>query len=294
MTMKRTSGFLAESEVLSSVFHVGILQHNQIYLYNNQHSLKEMTEQDKMNYLPLNEANLLLGRFCRRILNDATCKETLPTGLCKEADGLLMRWRECYKSGELYNTFTLASRIMHILRQANLNLDEVIADDTELCTSFLNVTYHIKSFFQYHIIVPTSLFSLWCELIVDAARRDRSLFYYVRELTVHTSPAVLKRKSGAQCSMVRIKLVPELVNSMKNPVLGEIKSVLSKSIHSMDVEDNEVDIYAEKVGELLYVSQGNNNYKKFLNLLGLLPLVYDANNSYAYLIPNCGFNHRNN
>ncbi|MBX2968292.1 MAG: hypothetical protein KF803_02890 [Cyclobacteriaceae bacterium] len=273
---------ISKKNQFATLFHPGIDQHWQQYLYNRQHDLQALIDQDKKNYLPLNHANLALGRFCKKIVQNFGNNSNEASSHIEKAEALLQKWQERFNQGGPFDTYPFAEGIFLHMKSLGVDIDKEVQKDQELAHAFINLPPQIKSFFQFHILVPEQNFEAWSDTISQLAMEDMALFYYIREFTIYTEPHAVNENA---LKLVRIKLIPEIVQSRKNPVLNEILELLQRSNESFNEFDGThvFNIFAEQVDNNIYLSQGNTNYKKFLSLTCMLEDVYCSEKNHAYL-----------
>jgi hypothetical protein len=263
------------------LFHSEIEQHKQSYYYNVSHNLSALIDQDKKNYQPLNEANKLLGKFCDQILRSQASTIDHRTKHFSDAESQLSAWRTRFKEGGPFDTYPFASAIFSNLEKIGVDVLEELESSKEVTQAFLTVPHHIKSFFQFHILIPSTSIGSWSSKLAELVQGDPSLFYYVREFTHYHQPISI---SGVgEFKLARLKLLPEIVQSRKNPVIDELIKWFDKKEGLSCPKVEELELFADPVADNVFLSQGNTNYKKFLALFGKLSHAYSANTNHAYV-----------
>jgi hypothetical protein len=144
---------LANVALLDDVFHERIGQHYQFYFYNRQHSLKYLIEQDRISYISLNDANILLGKFCRRVIEGLKPSNDDQSAVLKELVDTLQKWRGLYKAGGAFDTYQFASKIFADLGLLNVQISRQMGEYPSLIDAFLRVPVNIKFFFQYNLLI---------------------------------------------------------------------------------------------------------------------------------------------
>ena len=273
----------AISSYLTTYHDEPLEQHYQYYLFNRQHSLISAIEQSKNIYYPLNRANFLLGRFCKETVNslDENCSNEYPeiTGKLKEA---VSEWQSLYLAGGTFDTFKYAEQIISGLISMNYPIKEKITNSAKLLKSFICIPYATKAFLQIKTVLREDHLISFLSDITAVFSSNRALSYYMKETTIYRSNIKLG-PSEDNFKVIKFTFIPGIVNTRTNPILNEfvdiIKSILIRYVSS----ELEGDIYYQQVGNYVAISQGNANYKKFLNLLGIIDKVYDEEDHYAYL-----------
>lgn len=271
----------------SNVYHETIqAQHNQYYFYNKQHSFAWSCEQDKRIYQPLNEANLNLGRFFKKMVVDVSSKAEYCDTTVSYLQKIILDWQNLYNKGGTFDTFKYAEEIVQYLNKLEYPVKDEINMATDLLKSFMNIPYLTKSFFQISIIVPESEIIPFVRESLFRFSKEPSLSYYIKQLMIYHSLVYYHDRYNEKiydCRIVKVSLLPNVVNSYKNPVINEIVSLIlsvTKGYPDVNFVDSK---YSVLIKSNVFVSQGNKNYKKFLSLLGIIDKVYSQESNYAYL-----------
>lgn len=264
----------------SSIFHEQIIpQHSQFYLFNKNFKLKDCIEFDTEIYRPLNYANLLLGRLCKKMIIDVKTVG-IDAKVATELDTLLLNWQECHRNGGVYNSFTHAAKIFTILTDSGIPVKEAIARDEEITRSFIEVPFELKSQFHLGILIKDEDTATVFENLLDRFLTDVTLPYYILEVKI-SAPVKLETRGIQRYRKIKFLLNPKIVNNKRNPIIGEISSLLQGVDEVVDQHKNECFTI---VNRCVTVSQGSWNYKMFLQLLEIIHLVYSCEDNFAYLI----------
>lgn len=265
------------------LFHSQVVsQHKQFYFYNKQHRQEIAGVHDKKNFVMLNQANLRLGRLCKSMI------EAFEEGAAASDDvdtlrDTLKQWQDSFNTGETFDTFRYAACILDQLRACSFPVDQRLSASLELHQSFRNIPHATKSFFQLSVVVPEAEVVQFLHQSMELFQQRHTLWYYVREFTVYQAVVrVRKETSDDALYVMKYILLPGIVNSRLSPVVQQLAEAISSTLPSMDPEV-EINPYAQELTRGVFVSQGSTNYKKFLQLLGILDDVYDASSGYAYL-----------
>ncbi|GCC53234.1 hypothetical protein SanaruYs_34770 [Chryseotalea sanaruensis] len=266
-----------------NVFHDTITeQHNQFYFYNKLHDLKSSASQNRKNFLPLNEANLKLGRFCKQIISKLE-SETPDSEIVIDLKRKILEWQNYYNSGDTFDTFRYAEYIVGKINSTGFPIWTYSNEACEILNSFIKIPFNTKSFFQINLIIRADELMDFLEKFFTYSNSNYSFHYYIKELTINRSVISLSNE-GSDKGYVTIKLIllPGLINSHKNPILDVLISALQKVSNFCSLPITLFD-FSEKIDDNLFVSQGSTNYKKFLSLLNIIDKVYQADKNYAYI-----------
>ncbi|SKC83324.1 hypothetical protein [Ohtaekwangia koreensis] len=275
--------FVQDIPSFGNLYHdVVTEQHKQCYFYNRMHDFSRAGEQNRKNFLPLNQANLNLGRFCKRTVD--TLKDSCDDQqVVSELSLLVKQWQDYYNEGGTFDTYRYAASIFERLRAIGYPVYERLKAERELLVSFLQVPFVTKAFFQINILVAeTDLYSFFQHHFTSALQRP-SLHYYIKEMTVNSSFLIVTHQDRRdKYAILKFILLPGIINSVKNPVIHELIESLIAPFSTEDIPSTMHPYSARHTGNV-FVSQGSTNYKKFLDLLGLIDAVYHPEENFAYL-----------
>lgn len=270
--------------VYTEVFHENIVpQHCQYYFFNRQHNQAAFMQKLSASYSGLNNANLLLGRFFRAVNEKCKNSGKVPEPVIDEVDGHLNEWRKFYKAGAVYGTFPYAQKIYQLLLVNGYPIREEIAGNRELLDAFTNIPYPVKATFQIEVMVSEPELIPLLEKGCNFLSKKPSFAYYFTEMTIPEARPVTGNQT-ASLYAIKFKLLPEIISTYRNPLVNEAIDAIvqwNEEITNTAISKKEFTI---EISNNISIAQGNNNYKKFLNLLGILDTVYDRNFGFAYLL----------
>ncbi|SFW13452.1 hypothetical protein [Chitinophaga sancti] len=260
------------------VYHDTVIpQHLQYYFINRQHDLKAAFNRDKAAYLSLNTASYRLSVFLKEMLNRVQPDITFKTA----ADVSMGEWGHSFETGRVYESFLHAEKVCSLFQEHGYAVHEWIVEKKELAAGFINISYWVKAAFQFEILIAIDHLCTFVANSISFLADQPHLAYYIKEMTIGTKEQYY---GGTVFKAIKIRLIPEVVCSKRNPVVKEISEAVlawQQQSHEQVVAQRP---YAMKVGDNVSISQGNFNYKHFLSLLGILNKVYDDTYDYAYLL----------
>jgi hypothetical protein len=111
------------------------------------------------------------------------------------------------------------------------------------------------------------------------------LSYYIKEMTLHVN-TVNQMVNGQSIAYynIKVRLLPEIVSAFCNPLVKEMIDATLQWNKTIDSAEMAPRPFTLKVGNNVSVSQGNVNYKRFLQMIGALDRVYDPAQGYACLL----------
>ena len=266
----------------SKIFHLPLKQHFYYYLYNRAHDYEIAVERAKTTYLPLNKANFNFGRFCKNCISDL--KESSEENY-SETIALLQEnldnWQQIYTAGNVFNTIKFARLIIENLRRINYPLATKFKENPELIQSFISIPYPVKANFHITVIVSEELILDFLQELIQIFQKEPSLSYYVGEVLLSEKNIELE---GERYHTLKIGLLPTVVNSKRNPIINELLAIILPLVRKHKEVDFNINPFSINVGKNTFLSQGNSNYKHFLDLLGVLDQVYHSSGNYAYCV----------
>jgi hypothetical protein len=241
-------------------------------------------EQDKQSYYPLNLANMQLLKLCTILIEGANEIDTSKSEVSQRLVANHQKWLNLHQTVGPYDSFKIASEIACDLKYLDINFINEVKNRPEILEAFINVPLVIKNFFHFHFLVnDLELFDRLSEIAIFL-RDDPELAYCVRELTVYVEQ-LKDQTSMVNYRLVKLKFVPELVNIKTHIVLQRtanwfVNHYIGRSI----TLSSDLNLYADRLAPNFYISQGNANYKKYLDLLGIIDKVYDKQRNFAYVV----------
>jgi hypothetical protein len=264
----------------SLIFHEQIIpQHGQFYLFNKDFKLEDCIDFNMEIYQPLNEANLLLGRLYKKMITDLKGSGAVAQ-VARQLDTLLAKWQECHKTGGVYSSFKQAAEILAILNNSGIPAKETIVRNREVSRAFIEIPYEVKSQFHLGILVRDQDMNAIFEKLLEGFLKDTSLSYYILETKI-SAPLELENRGKGKFRNIKFLLNPKIVNNKRNPVIGEITSLLQECNGLLEQDDQR---FSKLVNGVVTVFQGPRNYKMFLELLEIIQVVYSKEDNFAYLI----------
>jgi hypothetical protein len=268
----------------SNVYHDTVTeQHKQFYFYNKLHNVSKAGEQNRKNFSFLNEANLKLGRFCKKIV--ASLQEAHPDDpRIAELAVKIKAWQDYYNDGGTFDTFEYAKYILEHLDEFGYPVFEQLAKADDVLNAFVNIPYVTKSFFQINIVVREEWLPEYLMQNFEQGTKAQSLHYYVKELTINRSLLVVPHgDEKIKFAILKYILLPGIVNTVQNPVVNKLVTTLTKVNSEPITIPATLHSFSDRKANNIFVSQGSTNYKKFLTLLRIIDKVYREEENYAYI-----------
>lgn len=270
----------------SSVYHDDIfLQHHHYYLINRQHNLAMQIEADKQSYYPLNHANSMLGRFCKRKI------DSLPARVIAQYPDLytslrqsIEEWQQRFNAGAVFDTCRYARQILEVLETMGFGVCPDVLKEEGIADVFLHIPFFTKSGFQLSFSVPDPALLGFFERMITSLARDPVTTYYIKEVKITYN--LFRKDPGRDAyRIVKVGLLPKVVITKLNPVIGVLTGMVTEILSAFGPDQLEADEFFSRQSAHVYLSQGNVNYKLFLQMLGLIDLVYDRSSKYALIKP---------
>lgn len=231
----------------------------------------------------LNIANLNLEAFCRLCIKDIGEDYD-----CKELSEVCLIWKKHIQAGNSFLTFKYAEFIIESLTQINYPFIEKINSGkfNKIIHSFLSLDYKYKGFIR--IGFCNSFNTLYTSLndFFSILAANPHLYYYIEriEIAKEDFPSAIESDSNIHYPILRIILDNNIILSKYNPVIDEIRELIPESFHLNKKEIIKMSKpFSTNYKDVGIITQGYNNYKKFLKLLGILDEVYDYNFNYSFI-----------
>lgn len=274
-----------EIPFFEDVYHLKVIkQHFQYYFYFRENDIEEAVNADNVNYQPLNNANLLLGAFLKKLISGLEGKNSPSLHLIDSLNTTLKEWEAMFNRGGTFDTFKFAHEIIEKLKQINYPVESEIENTPDLLRAFLTVPDIIKSFIQISIFLPEKELLPFFEKLVTYLHSNKELCRYVKELKMSMCFSDREQpKENEQYRIVKLVLNPVLITNIQHPVIETLLREISNAITWPAKYSPSLDRFSLKIFDNLYMSQGNFKYKEFLELLGILNYVYNLKTNFAYI-----------
>ncbi|MBW8685997.1 hypothetical protein [Chitinophaga rhizophila] len=268
------------------VYHESVIpQHLQYYFLNRQHDLMASIKKDGNAYGGLNAASSTLAAFLQNKLDSISPGAGTDSTFVNEVNQYIADWQGTFDSGKVYASLQYAERICELFEQQGHPIKEEIRQHGEIEARFIQISYWVKAAFQVEIWVEESNLSQFIANSVSFLAEKPHLAYYIKEMTIRAKPQQqLINGIAIPYNNVKIRLMPEVVNTYRNPLVMEICEAALEWNKDFSCNDIAQRPFTVKAGNNVSISQGNFNYKQFLQLLGALEKVYDSNYDHAYLL----------
>jgi hypothetical protein len=268
----------------SKVYHDTILlQHHHYYLFNRQHDLERTMEYDKESYYPLNHANFILGKFCKRKISSLPdhMKIQYPE-LFSTLNQSIDEWQNLYNAGAVFDTCRFAKKILEILEYIGFEVHPEVLAEEGVRNEFLHIPFHTKSYFQLSFTIADNELTHFFEKMIGLLASEPSLNYYIKELKI-TCKLFANASGNGTYRAIKMSLLPKVVITRLNPVIGTLTRQLTEVLADFGPDCHSTGEFYFPVADRVYLAQGNFNYKLFLQMLGLIDDVYDKSFNYALI-----------
>ncbi len=251
-----------------------------ITLPNRQYDWEEKSEEMGELFEPLNKANVVLSKFCDWCVELAAEQQDEDQLSQFESIGTLQsNWRVKREAGNYFLTYPYAAGIFELLHQLGFPLEERLQERPRVRNSFINLPFHVKSFVRISLVVPHQQLPKVLSDLIQAFLEDENLFYYVERVEL----AAGRGKELPQSPTLHVCLNARVVTTHRHVVIKEILAKILPLTRSLPLSQAS-HWHGMSAGKNVFLSQGYNTYKRFLQLLGVLDEVYQKNNNYAFLI----------
>lgn len=271
-------GDLKNIDGYDNIFHTEIIvQHGQFYLFNRHFDLSDCVKFNTEIYSPLNEANVMLGRFMKRIINEQRPLTSMQLQL-QELDYLILEWQHCYNKGGAFKSYGYAAKIAELLAQSGISVKQAVQNEQTVTKAFINIPFEVKAQFQIGVVIAEEHVFDFFEQLLAELRQDSSLSYYILEVKVSSG---LDDRATKLFRNIKFILNPKIINTKLNPIVWEVASLLSSNAYVMPMSERNEFYYPHQ--NTVSIAQAAVNYKLFLQLLGVLDQVYDPKSNHAFL-----------
>jgi hypothetical protein len=271
------------------LFNDAYLNNFSIVCPNKRYQNDLLIESKKGRLYKLNRAAYNLWVFSGMCLEKVKEMEDFQpdSNLLAKLSGTVREWGDHLQAGNAFLTFDMAKEIIDTLRQLDFPFDDLLGNQTYsvIKAAFIQLHYQAKAFVKIDVFIKREEVYAVLQRLIDALYEHPLLFYYLEGLEM-----AKESFSGGRVSELReeeypaVSIFPDssIVTTHRNPLVGEILRLIT-SITKDFSPLNPDTAYCFLAETNVTLCQGYRNYKRYLELLGLLEEVYDRDLNYAFI-----------
>jgi hypothetical protein len=197
------------------------------------------------------------------------------------------RWSKAVAEGDSFLTFEFANEVVTKIRQLNFPYDEVLNSSKYevIPKAFKNIDHYVKGFVKISIFADYHEARLLMERFIDLMEKNPLLFYYIERVEmakqIFARPDISAFNEHSHPALT-IFFDSKIVSVNFHPAVNELLEKLMPLVEPV-TEMSFDDKFSSHIGKNTTLSQGYRNYKRFLDLVGVIDDVYDKKTGYSFI-----------
>lgn len=268
----------------NALFHPSYLNNYNIELVNRSKKLDTLIAQKKSDLQKLNIASFNLCAFCKVCIEEMRQLHISSPQDIAELSDLLNSWEELIKLGNSFATYDYAKAAIEIITASGFPFLEKIYSPkyAVILEAFKAIPQPAKAFIRLNnYSVKQNSYTLLSSLF-DFFTKNLDVFHFVERMEISKDEMTIDTPRNEEYPAFSIffdyndlsNRNSDIINKVIDHIMFAETSCAEKVISSA---------YAFQVTRTTTLSQGYKNYKRYLQLMDILNIIYNKDTNYAFI-----------
>lgn len=250
---------------------------------NKDKELADIVEKRKSSLSLLNQGSYDLYDFCIACLTEFKDQHSLLQSEYQKINIIVKNWRNLLRSGNSFTTYEYFSAVVSFLKSWNFPFIDKLHQlkNRYILNSFLDVSKHYKEFVKVGCYGDRDQMHEYLDKTLKILKENNHILNAIERLELARLDFPLIINSEEKYPLFSITFDYDIVTRPYHPIVSEFVELFC---HRDADQDWTVGLeYNLAVTSNLALSQGFKNYKKYLNVMGILDSQYDKEQNYAFI-----------